>query len=206
MRVLYKYLKKEYAELLINKGNLRIGTLYEYRDIEKHGKIIGDEGEGTKSVYMEMNNVTWTKDTQPAFGKSFFNLGEGGVVHFDGITLEKPTHSPNYYMYCTTSVIDENALVDFGYDTCVVIENPTKFFLAVNRVMRHKGIYEGVFPCAYQSRRVAHYQDNGIHPAIIKPTEYRNQSEVRALWRPKKNKAEPMVIECFKARQFCKIL
>lgn len=48
MTVLYKYMKREYADPLLTKGELLINTLYEYRDKEKHGAVIGDDSEGKK--------------------------------------------------------------------------------------------------------------------------------------------------------------
>lgn len=206
MAVLYKYLRKEHAKMLLEKGKLRIGTLYEFRDIEKHGTEIGDSSEGQKSTYMEIENETWTKKNQPQYSQDFFNLGEKGSLTIEGITLEKPINSPNYYIYSTTEAFDENALIDFGYDTCIVIENPEKFFAAISKTLRHKGDFEGIFRCQYHPRRLPHDKDHGIHPAIIKSPEYEKQKEVRTLWKPKKKSVQPIIIECRKASKYCRLL
>ena len=58
MVVLYKYMKKEHAKLLTKQGSLRVGTLYEFRNKEKHGQEIGDNKEGIKSAYMGVDNET----------------------------------------------------------------------------------------------------------------------------------------------------
>lgn len=206
MAVLYKYLHKKHAKMLLERGKLRIGTLYEFRDIEKHGVEIGDATEGQKSIFMEINKETWNPKNQPEFSKNFFNLGNNGSLTIQGITLEKPINSPDYYIYSTTEVFDENILSDFGYDICVIIENPEKFFAAITRTLRHKGVFEGVFRCQYHSKRLSHDRDHGIHPAIIKSPEYEKQKEVRTLWKPKKNSIQPIIIECRKASKYCRLL
>ena len=43
--VLYKYLKKEHSEKLLRFGQFRIGTLFEYKNTEKYGEVIGDKQE-----------------------------------------------------------------------------------------------------------------------------------------------------------------
>ncbi len=125
--MLYKYLHKKHADLLTKEGKLRIGTLYEYRDIEKYGSIIGDEGEGKKALYMDVESEKWTDDNQPNFVKSFIKITNGVSVNLKNVFFEKSEVSLNYYLYCTTEKFDKNALQDFGYDSCVVIEDPRRF-------------------------------------------------------------------------------
>lgn len=206
MPVLYKYLPKKYAEDLILRSKFRIGTLYGYRDIEKHGTIIGDAGEGEKSLYMDVGNEQWTSGNQPDFAKSLLNIGEGSTVGMRNITIEKSENSPDYYIYCTTEEFDKQALKDFGYNACVVIENPERFFAAITKTLRHKGKLEGIHRCQYVSRRVEHDKDYGIHPAIIKPPIYKDQKEVRALWSPFKKNIHPRTIECRDAAKYCRLL
>lgn len=206
MAVLYKYLRKDHAKMLLERGKLRIGTLYEFRDIEKHGTAIGDNEEGKKSTYMEIEKETLTPKNQHEYTKDFFNLGTDASLTIQGITLEKPINSPNYYIYSTSEVFDKNALNNFGYDTCIVIENPEQFFAVISKTFRHKGELEGIFRCQYHPRRLSFDQDHGIHPAIIKSPEYENQKEVRTLWKPKKKSIQPLIIECRKAAKYCKLL
>lgn len=206
MTVLYKYLRKQHADLLIKKGKFRIGTLYEYRDIEKHGTIVGDEGEGKKSLYLNVGSEKWTTDNQPDFTKNFINIANGISVRMERVSFQKSESSSNYYLYCTTEVFDENALKDFGYDSCLLIEKPDQFFAAITKTLRHKGAFEGVFHCQYVPRRVEHDKDHGIHPAIIKDPIYKDQKEVRALWKPFKANISPLVIDCRDAAKYCRFL
>ena len=64
--MLYKYLAKEYAYLLLTEGKLRLGTQDDFRCIEKHGSIRGDDSESIKSSCMYIRNEFWTSHTSPA--------------------------------------------------------------------------------------------------------------------------------------------
>ena len=196
-------MRKKHADLLIGKGRLQIGTLYEYRDIEKHGNIIGDATEGQKSLYLEVDNDKWTSDSQDSFSKKFIKISPGSSVQLQNVNFEKKQNSPNYYLYCTTEEFNKKSLHNFNYDSCVVIENPEKFFYAITRALRDKGTFEGVFPCQYGSRRVPHDQDPGIHPALIKNSSYKDQKEVRALWKPTHEDIVPLIIDCPYAARHC---
>lgn len=72
-KILYKYLKKEHAHSLLSKGIIRLGTLYEYRNIEKHGSVIGDDTEGKKSASMPIDDAFWSKQYHPDFADNFFH-------------------------------------------------------------------------------------------------------------------------------------
>lgn len=201
--VLYKYLRRNHAEQLISKGVFRIGTLFEFRDIETHGTEIGDSSEGTKSTLYSPEGETWTKGNQPEWGENFVKLGEGSQVSFHGCLMEQEQTSQDYYIYSTTKIFDQNALADFGYDACIIIHHPQKFFNALSRCFRHTGKFFGVFNCQYVNRRQWHEQQNAIHPAILKDPQYEKQVEVRCMWEPQKSKVEAKIIRCPKAAKYC---
>ncbi len=48
--MIYKSMKREYAEALVSKGQLRIGTLYDFRKEELYGSEIGDKSKDEKGV------------------------------------------------------------------------------------------------------------------------------------------------------------
>ncbi|EAR56843.1 hypothetical protein SKA34_05165 [Photobacterium sp. SKA34] len=206
MGVLYKYMKKEHAKLLVEQGSLRIGTLYEFRDEEKHGQEIGDNKEGTKSTYMGVDQACWSTANQPEFTKSFFKLEEDATLNISGLTLEKPQTSPDFYIYCTTYEFDESAMRDFGYDSCVAIEQPENFLKCISKSLKHKGLYQGSYKCKYQSRRMPHDFDSGVHPALIKENEYSYQKEVRSIWLSTKDNIQPIIIKSKKIKKYCRII
>src|SRR6187431_2613654 len=95
-RVLYKYLRKEHAHLLMNRGKFRIGTLLDYRKTAEHGNAIGDSTEGRTSLYQDVDHVTWTSDTQSDFSKSIVTVAPGAVSEFENCTFEQFTESPDF--------------------------------------------------------------------------------------------------------------
>lgn len=201
---LYKYLKKPHAELLLTQGKLRLGTLYEYRDTETHGVVIGDKDEGKLTTFMDIEHEHWTAATQPELIQKMIKLGEGGTMTVGNLKMSLTEHSEDLYIYCTTEVFAKSALADFGYDCCVVIERPEQFFDAISRTVRHKARFGGVYRCEYVGRSQSHENTDRIHPAITKDPTYQNQKEVRALWKPvKKTGIAPLIIECRNAAKYC---
>ena len=207
MTVYYKYLKKEHAHSMLEYGRLRIGTLYEYRDMEKHGSVIGDDAEGKKSAFMEVGTETWSNDTQPNFTRDFFKAIDGGSFTISGITLEKPKESPDFYLYCCTTEYSKDVMEEFGYDACVIIRNPERFFRALSKSLRHKvSSFQGVYECQYRERRVSHERETDAHPAIIKAPKYQNQKEIRAFWTPEKRNVSPIMVQSRKAVRHCVLM
>ena len=51
---LYKYLKKAHLEEFFENGTVKIGTLYEYRDVESHGSVVGDRDEGLQTTELSL--------------------------------------------------------------------------------------------------------------------------------------------------------
>jgi len=197
---------KEHAESLLSKGVVRIGTLYEFRNEENYGKEIGDNEEGKKSSYMEVNKTSFTYETQPEFTKSLFKMTpNSGTVHLKDLTIENEANSSDLYLYCTTNVYDQNAMKNFGYDACIEIIRPDRFFKCLSKQLKNKGTYQGSHRCIYKPRRLPHYYKDKIHPALIKDPEYFYQKEVRSIWQPKNNKIKPIFLEVNNLHKHCKI-
>lgn len=200
---LYKYMRKEHARLLLDKGRLRIGTLYEYRNAELHGSAIGDREEGVKNLHLDGTGQHWDAGSIPEFAQTFFKLGPEANLTLDGVRLVVPQQSCDYFLFCTSSILDAATMHKMGYDACVVIEHPDRFFAAISHSFRHRGNFEGAYECHYGSRSIPHNQDNGVHPALIKEPAYAYQKEVRALWRPIKTSLAPQIIDCRKLIAWC---
>lgn len=203
MTPLFKYMRKQHARLLLTQGKVRIGTLYEFRDLESHGDVVGDAGEGKKSLHLHGKGDTWTAKTIPDFAKTFFNLGPEASMTLEGVTLQLPQESPDHYMFCATSEFNEAALSDFGYDSCIRIDDPRRFFMAISHTIRHQASFVGAFHCQYTSRDAPYDEDNGIHPALIKDPKYASQREVRGLWTPHKIPIKPVVIQNRRIAGYC---
>src|SRR6267142_868474 len=50
-RQFFKYTKRKWAEGLALRGEIRLGTLFGFRNLERYGATLGDTGEGMKTRY-----------------------------------------------------------------------------------------------------------------------------------------------------------
>jgi len=213
--VLYKYIKKEHLDLFYKNGSLKIGTLHEYRNEEDLGTVIGDNHEGLHIT--ELNSpkgreIDLAGNTPEAeyFRKHVLRSDQQDskvkIIMEAGANLVAHTNSPNYYIYCVTSEFDKSVMKEFGCNRCIEIFNPEKYFKEISRVIRHKAEYEGYFDIVYGSKKTDHLNPHKIHPALMKETKYINQSEVRAIWRPKKEPKGSLFIKAPKALKYCREL
>lgn len=202
--MLYKYLRKAHAEGLLTRGTVRIGTLYEYRDVEKHGLVVGDLEEGKRSNFLHAIDEVWTADDQPDFAKRFIRLGPNASVNLVNTTFERSEQSPDCYIFSMTQRFDASVMREFGYDSCVEIVNPPAFFEALSECIKDKASFIGLFNCAYADRRQPHTATNVPHPALLKDPKFSAQAEARAIWRPVGKEIGPEVIACAAISRFCK--
>ncbi len=174
LKQLFKYMNKKHLWNFLQHGQLRIGTLNEYRNIEKHGDEIGDEKEGTKLIYQAFENQKWTsQDKVPKFLREKLIIKNGGKVSLHGknenIEMGRSLESQNYYLFSCTTEFSKDAMQKFGYDSCLLIQNPNRFFKAMSKTIRHKASFVGFFPCIYKNRKEKYNQTSSYHLALIKP-------------------------------------
>ena len=80
----YKYLKDEHLKSFMDVGTLRVGTLYEYRDVESHGDQIGDQKEGTARVSERFKQARG--DQLSDFARTFINIsGDAAETNIDRV-------------------------------------------------------------------------------------------------------------------------
>jgi len=180
-------MKRKYAEQFLSEGKLRIGSLYDFRNIEKYGEETGDEGEGTKELYTEQKHVH--ENNIPDFLKGAIKVGGGSKIDIiiDGDnTIDRKFEDPNLYIYCVSLDFNEDRMRKIGHDACLVIEDQS-FFQHMHNAMKTKiapntqGVLSSVY---YGSRRYLHTRDPNIPMAVIKPERFRYQNEARAIWIP----------------------
>jgi hypothetical protein len=200
---LFKYMRREHAQRLLSEGVLRIGTLHEYRNIERHGVHIGDAREGSKGAILTVPRLeVRSQGDLPEFVRHQVKVGPGTVT-FVNSTFLVTEDSPDFYIYSATTLPDFDAMREMGYDACIQIHNPTGFFRALNHTFRHKGDYQGLFNCVYMKRDLPPDEQHTIHPALIKDPSYERQREQRAIWRPLNTQPRPFIVACRKAARYC---
>jgi hypothetical protein len=204
--VLYKYFRAEYAELAL-KGQFRVGTLHDFRRDEDHGSEIGDAGEGTKVVFQDLQGASKDILQGPNVLNQFFKVPEGANIFFSGITLQVNHDTPDLFIFCVSSVYDERAMREFGYDTCIEIVRPRAFFEALHRALRDQLLVnQGVLArCQYAERRRDVATDGEFPAALLKAKKHEYQQEVRALWQPRAQRIEPTTIVSTTAAQHIRL-
>ncbi len=210
--MLYKYIKKEHIDLFKKNGSLKIGTLYEYRNEEDLGSVIGDDKEGVHITELnspqrrEIDLADNTPESQ--YFRKLLPPDKQDVrpkiIMMPDANVATHTTAPNCYLYCVTSKYDEDLMAEFGCDKCIEIFNPEKYFQAISKVIRHRGDYLGYFDIVYGNKTTDYSNPHTIHPCLLKDEKYRNQSEVRAIWSPKKEPRGPLFAKAPKAREYCR--
>jgi hypothetical protein len=172
---LYKYLHKKYAESLINEGEIRIGTLYNFRKSELHGTEIGDDGEGTIVPFFEAEADINKLEEFPDFVKNGLGLsGENlTVTAKKGFKLKIRKTLPDLYILCfSIAKNDPEIFSKSEYDTCVEINNVNEFIECISDEIKDKAEYIGTDKCVYSEREVQHIIAKIPHPILLKPIVY----------------------------------
>ena len=200
-------------DVFFKKGSIKIGTLYEYRNEEELGGVVGDKKEGVHITELHSPKGREIDLTDNSPESNYFRkhvlrpdqqTSNVKIVMEAGASLIGQTNSPNYYIYCITSSYDEEVMTEFDCDRCIEIFEPDKFFKAVSKVIRHKGVFDGVHTISYGNKTTDHLNPHSTHPALLKEDKYSNQAEVRAIWSPKKEPKDSLFVNVPKAVKFCR--
>lgn len=180
-------MQRLHAEQFYQSGKIRIGSLYDFRNIEKYGEETGDDGEGTKELYTTQKHVH--EGNIPRFLQDAIKVGPGS--HFEWIIdgdhkVSRKFSDPNCYVYCVSMDFSEDRMRRMQHDACVVIEHESYFHHIHNAikpklVSGSKGVLCSVH---YGPRYLHHSDDHDIPLAAIKPERFRYQQEARAIWLP----------------------
>ena len=185
----YKYLSPEFAQLFVEKGSVRIGTLDEYRQREQAGDIRADAGEGTRTTtsapfpvrYVNGSHVHQRlKEHGICVKGGVFTNGENAYVH--------EQRHPNCYLYCVSEIYSDQLKERFG-GACVAISEGIRFFdllkacLASRLPLHGVTVQESVVDrCLYDERRHPYYDQPRKHTCFLKPPRFADEAEIRALW------------------------
>jgi len=180
-------MKLEYAEKFYRDGTLRVGSLYDFRKIEKYGEETGDLGEGTKELYTNMKHLH--EGNIPNFLKDAIRVGKGSSIDIiiDGEnTISRNFEDPNLYIYCVSNSFSKERMVQLGHDACIVIEKKSFFHHLHNALKQHiqQNSVGAMFRVHYGERKYHNKKDPKIPMAVIKPKKFIYQDEVRSIWYP----------------------
>jgi len=185
-KVLYKYLKKEFAKKLIEEGVIRIGTLHEYRKYEDTDRERKDQLEGTTSSFTEVTEpvIATNQDEVPGAYSGFIKVEKGGTLKILSGSADIIKVHVDVYMYCLTQAFSYKQMKDFQCDSCVRIDNPKAFIDTITDCINEYttgDVFGG--KCCYSSRRQEYGQSECVTPPyLIKDPSYSKQKEFRLVW------------------------
>lgn len=213
---LYKFLKQQHALTFMQTGEIRIGTLHEYRKCEEYGPEIGDQGEGSKRTVCVDSVDSATQVLAHPFLSNFIRVSPGAEVIIHDALFITQEESKDLYIYSMTESLIPATAQEFGYDSCLVIKQPMSFFSCIDAALRLVTSVENGFrveKCIYVPRTQFHILEHGIapaaghqaHPAFIKDIRYAYQREVRAIWEPTEAIIRPIILRCPQATKHCEL-
>lgn len=200
-----KYSKKRHLNNLVKRGEIRIGTLHEYRNSE-YSEGIYDNTEGLKRVNLKLNGAMdlfsrdpYTQKLKRNFFRGILNIPDGVILDGDGSTISREVNHPNCFIFCASSQRVDQVPKTFGYDSAVKIINPENFIEIISKEMKARfGAELSYFgEIKYKSKEEEwNGVDFGNNPSLYKDESFAYQSEVRAIWTtPNSNSAEPIILQ-----------
>lgn len=206
----YKYIKKEHAKSMTEQGQVRVGTIYEYRGTYENNEI-GDSQEGKINELTKLNNLRVTDPKLfPESAKDLINISNLSDVSklditFKNFKLNKVIDYPDAYIYCVTLEPNRDVMLQFQYDACIEIEDINKFGKVLTMGLIDNGYelnYSGIGSCMYDDTPrdgyvFPHVKDGVVQIYIgnywLKPSQYIHQKEHRITMIPKILSLEPLV-------------
>ncbi|WP_311880982.1 MULTISPECIES: hypothetical protein [unclassified Pseudomonas] len=192
MLPVFKYSETIHSQNLLSRGNIRVGTLHDFRKAE-HKKGIADANEGKKQVSFNIpsaNTDTLSEKQKKSFEQfGGFVMGKGVRANLTNFNQIKSFNHQDCFIHCTSERYSANTLAQFDKaDSCVEISDLEAFYEVLTRALN------AITPVELMCVSRVHYkgraeewngEDWGTHPALIKEPEFQEQYEVRAIWRPK---------------------
>lgn len=188
---MFKYNKYNHNDNLVKNGNIKIGTLYYYRDMEQL-RGISDPLEGSYVSTVSLENITTEslnsdpiKNQHFQFGANgnFFHLGESGSI---GTFVSNLTQkSPNYLIFCFSDENSKEVMSEFdGADSCVEIFDRNFFTCITEHLQKnvHMSVtFQGAYLIDYDEYERP-YNGDLLHPVVCKTKDFMGQKEIRAIW------------------------
>lgn len=208
MYTFFKYINKIHAESLLEKGEILIRPLSEFQKVENFGNGIGDLNEGIVR-FNSNGNVFDTND--PNHNKSVATLLSGNIQAGRVIIIAEKHiefRTNNCFIFSVSQLANKSLLKEFGYDSCVKIEQFEDFFkiLTDNLIKNgYKVTQAEVNECWYQKKEVDLLEELPYTPAFIKDEKYEYQKEVRCAWSIENCEEKPLIFTCPEIKKFCSL-
>lgn len=200
---------EQYAIKMLEEGNIRLGTLYEYRD--HWNDQVKDTDEGKFSESQKDKNVTLREGDEHGLLSEMFQAKDGAVLEFHNMHVQRDSTVPDNNIYCTTLEASEEVMRQFECDACIEIFDFRGFRDAIIQTLRkynHPIMMHVTANCIYEGRNVDY--NSIINPDRIplgywlKSPFYAPQKEIRTVFvsLDQKGVKSPIIINVPEIKQF----
>ncbi len=168
---LVKYGRRRFLESMLREGKIRIAPASYYADASLNPAIRDDE----LSAELDVN----------AFGlQGWGGLRGPAVAHWPLRARVRKRLGTNYYVYCTSTVLASQLLLDFRADACVIVHDPEAFSTRV-----HSAVMRQLPAWRLLRGPVEYYDPLQVNEAAVdvlswKHFRYAYQKEFRLAWLP----------------------
>ncbi|MFJ7281902.1 hypothetical protein [Pseudomonas sp. NPDC099000] len=210
LRSTYKFSERKYLESFFNMGNVRIGTLFDFRSSE-HKQGIADPTEGTKIIRRNFHFPDGPSEEDIAAMVSMRIADPESAKHITMINspARRRGFSEDCFIYCTSAYSSKSIMSEFGSaDSCYELYNGNAFYDRITSALNE------IVPVRFVAIEAVHYRTrteewsasgDGRHPSFIQEEEFSGQFEVRAIWAPReKIEIAPVVINDIGLTKFCR--
>lgn len=211
---LYKFIEKEYLDSFFNTGSLRLGTIYDFKDLIQHGTSRGDTKEGSHiAVRDNKKTIELSEDKHEPIISDILNVTGKGCT-LSGGNFHSIRTSPNGFIFCTSNQFSEKLFWKWNdterLDSCYEIHDVKGFIEAINKVIKNSAYFCSNSNIEYIGETIDFSSEYPFkHPAFTKfKKDYSWQCENRMIWAPKGPyfTISPWIINVPEATKFCKPL
>lgn len=134
------------------------------------------------------------------------NPGRVQFIIDGGGPLSAEFEDKDSYIFSCSSTFDRNAMLEFGYDACIVIHDPNEFFKRISKSIKRLGNFVLAKECVYSNRQLHHLAEHAhLRAALIKENQYEYQKEVRAIWDANHKMIKPRFLSLGSLTDICSI-
>ncbi|WP_345984406.1 hypothetical protein WCX49_07130 [Sulfurimonas sp. HSL-1656] len=210
---LYKFIEREFLEAFFRTGSLRLGTIYDFKDIVEHGVSRGDEAEGEHHLIRGIDGtVSISKDKYEPIISEIFRVEGEGKISLCNLSVVVPRRCQDGFIFCTSSIYNEQLFRKWNkendLDACYEIINQIGFISAINKAIKDSATFFACSNVTYTEKQIDYQTpEANLHPAFTKvKDDYSWQHEHRIVWgaRGPSGPLNPWIVYVPEAIQYCR--